>query len=111
MIYQVNTLGGKIMDANFEKASCYPHRAYAFVSELQAYWDHPSQEAIPAAVTTEILKITRKNGIKRQYVNYCSLGFDDWEHAYYGENYERLQTIKRKHDPDNNIRHQQSIKG
>ncbi len=110
MIYQLGTLGGKINDPEFEKLSSFPHRAYNFISELQAYWDIPSQDKKLADVTAEILKITADNGITRQYVNYCSLEFNDWEKSYYQENYTRLQSIKRKYDPDNNIRHPQSIK-
>ena len=110
MIYQVNTLGGKINDVGYEKSSSYPHRNYDFVSELQAYWDKPEQENRATVATTEILKITKDNGINRQYVNYCSLEFHDWENAYYGDNYSRLQAVKRKYDIDNNIRHPQSVK-
>ena len=110
MIYQVGTLGGKINDPEFEKLSAFPHRAYSFVSELQAYWDSPSQDKRLAGTTSEILKITEQNGITRQYVNYCSREFNNWEKGYYGDNYSRLQAIKRKYDPDNNIRHPQSIK-
>lgn len=110
MIYQVNTMGGKIKDPSFEQHSSYVHRQYDFVSELQGYWEDKSKGEKIAAATTEILNITEANGINTQYVNYCSLEFDNWEHAYYGENYTRLQAIKQKYDPDNNIRHPQSIK-
>lgn len=110
MIYQVNTLGGKIKDPAFEHASCYPHRAHDFVSELQAYSTTPAQHERTAHITTEVLKLTEQNGISTQYVNYCSLEFSDWEHAYYGDNYSRLQAIKRKYDPDDIIRHPQSIR-
>ncbi len=111
MIYQVNTLGGKIKDADYEKLSAYPHRAFDFVSELQGYCDSAAQEGRIAATTTEVLKITADHGITRQYVNYCSLQFDNWETAYYGTGYPRLQAIKRKYDPDNSIQHPQSVKG
>jgi len=109
MIYQVNTLGGKITDSGFEQGSSYPHRAFPFVSELQGYGTSAAHDQRIAGVTTEVLKITAGHGITRQYVNYCSLEFSNWEHAYYGDNYSRLQAIKRKYDPDNNIRHPQSI--
>lgn len=110
MIYQVNTLGGKIADAEAEKVSCYPHRAYNFLSELQAYWDNPSREEKLKKVSQEILQVFSKNGITSQYFNYCSLDFPDWEKAYYGDNYPRLQAVKKKYDPENIIRHPQSVK-
>jgi hypothetical protein len=110
MIYQVNTLGGKIADPEFEKVSCYPHRAYNYISELQAYWETPSREEKLRNVSVEILDIIKNNGITTQYINYCSLEFEDWQHAYYGDNYSRLQAVKKKYDPDNFIRHPQSIR-
>jgi FAD/FMN-containing dehydrogenase len=110
MIYQVDTLGGKINDEGFKKLSSYPHRGYDFLSELQAYWSTPAQDKKLAEATTEILNIIQHNGITRQYVNYCSLEFNNWQNAYYGENYARLQAIKRKYDPNNNICHPQSVK-
>jgi hypothetical protein len=110
MIYQVNTLGGKIADAEFEKVSCYPHRAANFISELQAYWEKPTQEEKLRQLSVDCLDIFKNNGITAQYINYCSADFEDWEHAYYGDNYSRLQAVKKKYDPDNFIRHPQSIK-
>jgi hypothetical protein len=110
MIYQVNMLGGKIADAAFEKNSCYPHRAYNYISELQAYWETPSREEKLKQVSIEILNTISDNGITTQYINYCSLEFADWEKAYYGDNYSRLQTVKKKYDPENFIRHPQSIR-
>lgn len=110
MMYQVNTLGGNIANADFEKGSCYPHRAYSFISELQAYWENPSREEKLKNVSTEILEALKNNGITAQYINYCSLDFREWETAYYGANYSRLQAVKKKYDADNFIRHPQSIK-
>ncbi len=110
MIYQVNTLGGKVRDAAAEKGSCFPHRVYEFVSEIQAYSTSATQHERTALCTTEVLKLTKQSGINTQYVNYCSAEFEDWEHAYYGENYKRLQAIKKKYDADDVIKHPQSVR-
>jgi FAD binding domain/Berberine and berberine like len=110
MIYQVNTLGGKIADPDFEKTSCYPHRGYNFIGELQTYWDSPKQAPVLKTASEEILALLYKNGIKAQYFNYCSSAFEKWESAYYGKNYKRLQKIKNLYDPNNTIRHPQSIR-
>jgi len=109
MIYQINTLGGKVKDPKLAAQSCYAHRNYDFISELQAYWENPKQEERLKLASQEILKTFSNNGINSQYINYCSLEFSNWKHAYYGNNYERLQKIKAKYDPDNLIRHPQSI--
>lgn len=110
MIYQVNTMGGMIKDSSFEEGSSYAHRLYDFVSELQGYWEGEAIGNSIATTTSEILDITEANGINTQYVNYCSLEFENWEQAYYGNHYSRLQAIKRQYDPNNNIRHPQSIR-
>lgn len=111
MIYQMNIIGGKVRDATFEQNAAYPHRAFDFISELQGYWTNPTRAESIANATTHILNTIQEHNITHQYVNYCSAEFRDWQHAYYGNNYERLQAIKRQYDPDNNIRHPQSVKG
>jgi len=110
LIYQLNTLGGEISNREFEKGSCYPHRAYNYISELQAYWEDPAREEKLKMISVEILDIFKNNGINTQYINYCSTEFTDWEHAYYGNNYARLQQVKKKYDANNIVRHTQSIR-
>jgi FAD/FMN-containing dehydrogenase len=109
MIYQVNTMGGNISNPDFEAVSCYPHRGYKFLSELQAYWQNPAKEGQMTAAFREIQDLFWKNGVRAQYINYCSLDFKNWEQAYYGNNYSRLQAVKKKYDPGNVIHHPQSV--
>lgn len=110
MIYQVNTMGGNIAAPRFETVSCYAHRQFGFISELQAYWQHAGQADALLAATREIQQMFSAHGIAAQYVNYCSTDFAHWPEAYYAENYARLQAIKRRYDPDDRIRHPQSVR-
>jgi FAD/FMN-containing dehydrogenase len=110
MIYQVNTLGGNIQNAAFETASCFPHRAYTFFSELQTYWDLQKQETKMLEKFQDVQMLFINNGIKTQYRNYPDIKFTNWQEMYYGVNYLKLQQIKNKYDPANLIRHEQSIK-
>jgi len=110
MIYQVNTLGGNIQNAEFEKSSSFPHRAFTYFSELQTYWDSPKQEARLLEKFQQVQTMFIDNGIKTQYRNYPDIRFKNWEEMYYGANYVRLQQVKKKYDPDNVIRSEQSIK-
>ena len=109
MMYQINTLGGNIDNPDFEKTAAYPHRAKHFVSELQTYWEQPVQEARLSKAFAGVQDVFMGNGVLAQYCNYPYLGFKDWQHAYYGNNYNRLQAVKAQYDPDNLIRSEQSI--
>lgn len=111
MIYQINTLGAAINTSEFETRSCYPHRSLPYLSELQAYWDNPSQEAGLVKAFEEIQGLIRKQGITAQYRNYPDINFPDWQHAYYGKHYEKLQQIKLDFDPHNLFQYPQSITG
>jgi FAD/FMN-containing dehydrogenase len=110
MIYQVNTLGGNINNADFEKASAFAHRSSIYFSELQTYWPDPKQESRFIQRFETVQSIFSDNGILTQYRNYPDLNFKNWNALYYGSNYAKLQQIKNKYDPGNVIRHEQSIK-
>ena len=109
LIYQINTLGGNINNPEFENESCYPHRSSPYLSELQYYWDEKKDPTALLKSFDEIQNILYENGIRKQYRNYPSLGFKDWERAYFGDGYERLQRIKKAYDPENLFDHAQSV--
>jgi len=109
MIYQVNTLGGKIDDAEFAKSSSYSHRGQKYLSELQTYWQQSSQADNMLKTFEEVQQIFYDNGIRQHYRNYPDINLKNWESAYYGENYSRLQKAKSKYDPENIFRYEQSI--
>lgn len=110
MIFQINTLGGAINSAAFEKQSSYPHRSLGYLSELQAYWESPSQEAKLVAAFESVQALVKSKGINTQYRNYPDINFKDWEQAYFGKNYTRLQQVKQSLDPNNNFRFEQSVR-
>ncbi|GAA3521886.1 FAD-binding oxidoreductase [Aquimarina addita] len=110
LIYQINTLGGAINTPEFESNSCYPHRNIPYLSELQAYWEEGKNPEVLIESFEEIQGILYDHGIKRQYRNYPHKGFKDWETAYYGDNYKKLQEIKKKYDPNDVFSHEQTVK-
>jgi FAD binding domain/Berberine and berberine like len=109
MIYQVNTLGGNIQHTAFENSSSFPHRDCPYFSELQTYWDLPSQEKRLLEKFEQVQQVFTGNGIKAQYRNYPDINFTNWPELYYGNNYKRLQAVKSQYDPGNVFRFEQSI--
>ena len=109
MIYQVNTLGGNIINSEFEAAAAFPHRAAIYFSELQTYWETEKQSPRLLKKFEEVQNIFAANGISTQYRNYPDINFKNWNSLYYGSNYTRLQQVKNKYDPNNLIRHEQSV--
>ncbi len=111
LIFQVNTLGGAIDSPEFKTASCYPHRPFPFLSELQGYYDSPAGEAKILEGFRAVQQLVRGRGVTAQYRNYPDVEFPDWQHAYYGSNYEKLRKLKAQYDPQNRFRYPQSIEG
>lgn len=109
-LLQINTLGGAIANPTLEASAAYPHRAFGFLGELQTYYDKPSQTATAVKLVRDIQTQLTNGGIHAHYRNYPDIDLPQWENAYYGKNYLRLQDIKRRFDPDNRIRHPQSVK-
>lgn len=109
LIYQVNTVGGNVNSKSLEKRSVFPHRNLPFWSELQSYWEKPSQETRLLTAFQEIQQRFYDHGIRKHYRNYPDINFKDWQTAYYGKYLPELQKIKQQLDPDNRIQHPQSI--
>ena len=106
IIFQVNTFG-PLPDA---PNSAFPHREFAFIGELQAYWQEPSQGERRMATISRLQNLLTQHGIRAHYANYPDIEIKDWAEAYYGpRNYPRLQAVKRRLDPDDVFRHPQSI--
>ncbi len=109
MIYQVNTVGGAVQNAEFEKTSCFAHRSYFYFSELQAYWETPTQGNKLMTRFQEVQQQFTENNITAQYRNYPDVNFKNSLQLYYGTNLERLKAVKKMYDPNNVIQHEQSI--
>ncbi len=110
ILYQVNTLGGKIQTSGFEQASSFPHRDYFYFSELQAYWESPSATNKFLTRFEDIQKLFAAKGISAQYRNYPDSNFKNSDQLYYGKNLTRLKAIKSKYDGNNLFSGGQTIK-
>jgi len=110
MIYQVNTLGGNIKNADFAAASSFAHRDYCYFSELQTYWEDPAKSTKLIQQFEAVQQLFKQHNIKAQYRNYPDVNFENPQELYYGVNYKKLQELKNRYDPQNLIRSEQSIR-
>jgi FAD/FMN-containing dehydrogenase len=110
MIFQINTLGGKVMDEKAERLSVFPHRRFAFFSELQAYWDQPAQAKSRLAAFQSIQRLIDDQKQRPQYRNYPDMDFTNPLKQFYGDQLGWLTQIKKRFDPDNIFRFEQSLK-
>jgi FAD/FMN-containing dehydrogenase len=109
LVFQINTMGGAIAREKTEGA--YPHRAWPYLGEAQAYWESAFRASGLRAAIGRIRDHIAQAGITRHYANYPDLAFQDWPTAYYGrENYQRLQALKQRYDPEDRVRHPQSVR-
>jgi FAD/FMN-containing dehydrogenase len=106
LIFQINTLGGAIMRG---LDGAYPHRQKRFLAEVQSYWEVAVQREKRLASAEKVRELLGEH-VTAHYANYPNVNFPNWQKAYYGGSYERLQELKRRYDPENLFQHAQSVR-
>jgi FAD/FMN-containing dehydrogenase len=97
----INTMAGAINNIN-PNDTAFPHRMAIISTEYYTYLPiSSSAEQIDKAQAwensfREVMKPWSSGGA---YVNYIDPLIEDWQYAYYGDNYARLRDIKFKYDP------------
>jgi hypothetical protein len=87
-------------------ATAFAHRDMLFAMQ---YYASPGSGSNLAALN-RYWQSLRRYVSGYAYVNYIDPALPNWQHAYYGPNYPRLVSIKKKYDPSNFFRFKQSIK-
>jgi FAD/FMN-containing dehydrogenase len=104
-------LGGKVED-RAPDATAYVHRDARFVPQVKSIWNRaqPADEQPNVHWAYEFFEeLAEACGATGAYVNYIDPLLHDWTRMYYGDNYPRLEAIKRKVDPGNLFCAQQSV--
>ncbi|MHB1596423.1 MAG: FAD-binding oxidoreductase, partial [Streptosporangiaceae bacterium] len=102
-------------------STAFVHRSSLFLAQYSTWWTAQPSPGDPAGAATP--------GVRRQrnwldgfyaamrpyasgeaYQNYADPGLADWERAYYGANYPRLQRVKAAVDPGDLFRFPQSVR-
>lgn len=100
-------LGGAIKD-KAPNATAYFYRGAEFLAVYSTQWmkdsDREKQVAEIDALRERLLPYT-----KGDYIGNPDRNLKDYMKEYYGDNAQRLRAIKKKYDPDNLFRFEQSI--
>jgi FAD/FMN-containing dehydrogenase len=89
-----------------ETETAYGGRDTKFLVTAEASWTDPAQNEEAIAWAREVWDAMEPYSNGAVYLNFPGLGEeqDALAHAGYGENYERLTSLKAKYDPDNLFR-------
>ncbi|WP_381791973.1 FAD-binding oxidoreductase [Streptomyces niveus] len=95
--------------------TAYPHRGATFVIDIGTQWKPKTARADVGALLEQSRAmhrtLSRRLRTDAAYVNFPDPDLRDWQHAYYGANYERLVAVKRRYDPAGLFRYAQGVGG
>ncbi|MFG2064561.1 FAD-binding oxidoreductase [Micromonospora sp. NPDC048871] len=92
--------------------TAFVHRDALFLVCMDTSWtgqDPPDRVAANQRWLAETYAATGEHLPHAAYQNFTDPDLRDWQTAYYGVNYPRLVEVKRRHDPDDLFRFDQSI--
>ncbi|MGW7405371.1 FAD-binding oxidoreductase [Streptomyces sp. NPDC054833] len=111
----VQAFGGNVRKSP-RGGTAFPHRDALFYSEPGVGWGKRSdQPGVCDPLTSEcqawIAEFSQalRPYVNGAYVNVPNIGQQDWETAYWRDNFDRLRKIKAKYDPRNVFQYEQSI--
>jgi FAD/FMN-containing dehydrogenase len=91
-------------------ATAYANRGAAYDTFPVSIWTDPAADEANMAWAREMYGALRPFAMDGVYVNNLGDEGDDRVKAAYGENYNRLVTLKRRYDPDNLFRLNQNVR-
>jgi len=103
--------GGVVNDVPPE-ATAYVHRSAGFMMEGNASWhpgDPPSVVEATRAWMQELWAVLATDFDGSAYQNFIDPTLEDWQQAYFGDNFERLVAVKTTVDPEDYFHNAQSI--
>jgi FAD/FMN-containing dehydrogenase len=90
-------------------ATAFVHRRTLLSCQYFSAWSSRAGDATSRAWIQGLRESMRPFASGAAYQNYIDPTRADWKSAYYGANLRRLVAVKRKYDPDNNLRFPQGV--
>ncbi len=91
-------------------ATSYTHRDAKFVLNVHGRWADPAKDAECVGWARELFRAGTPFATGGAYVNFMTHDEEDRVRSAYGDNYERLVTVKNKYDPSNLFSVNQNIR-
>lgn len=104
-----DSYGGAISKVRREDTAFAHREGYICSVQYSTSWKDPKNMPAHMQLIRQYHDSLRPYMSGGAYVNYCDLDLKNFGTAYWGENFERLKTIKAKYDPENIFKHAQSI--
>lgn len=95
------------------EATAFVHRGSRFITQFQSRWAGNAPHATADANiewTNALFSAVAPYRSGMSYQGYADPMLAGWEHAYYGDNLERLRGIKARYDPQNFFKFARSIR-
>lgn len=102
-------LGGAVSDRDKHSTAFY-YRDAKFIMSIQSVWEEAKYAQINRKWIVEKFKYIKSMTIG-SFINFPLAELENYEKEYYGENIEKLKTVKTKYDPYNVFSFPQGIKG
>lgn len=106
-LVQLGTFGGAIRDVS-PRGTAFYHRQARSEMQYQAYWTDPKVAAEHIRWVDKFRRAMKPYTVGA-YVNYCDAAIQEWPQEYWGDNLERLITVKRRYDPQGLFRYPQGL--
>jgi FAD/FMN-containing dehydrogenase len=90
-------------------ATAFAYRDASFATVIVGGWPDPADDEQNSAWVRDYYDAIAPHSEEGGYINFMSGDDQDRIRANYRGNYDRLQQVKRQHDPDNLFRHNQNI--
>jgi FAD/FMN-containing dehydrogenase len=103
--------GGKVATVA-PGATAFVHRHPGFLMAYDTAWAASDPQSVADANLEWLSRLASDIApyVSRQaYQNFIDSTLEDWQQAYYAENFERLKRVKAKYDPDDVFRFRQGI--
>lgn len=92
-------MGGQIARGD-RLTSAFATRDESMLAFVMSQWKTAPEEAANVRWIRDFIADLGPFLTSRVYVNEVDEDVHDWQHAYFGDNYERLRAVKRTYDPD-----------